>query len=1352
MYPWSTKPNPKLSAGFFSKLILWWANEILSKGYHRHLEDRDVYEVLPEDSSIILVNDLAREWEKELYQWRTSGQSSLLRALLRCYGSQLIGCGITLFLEESLKIGLVVLIGELIWSFEASSSYTQLDIYLLALGISLAYLFMSIVSHTRFHFYHQGLKIQSAVTGLIYRKILKLSYNNILGEVAESPLNLIASDAKRLETSILMVQHVWIGIAEACAIVPLLWLYVGFGPVCLVAVAVLTLLIPFQLIMGHQFAKQGGRAKIYRSTRATIMEELIATMKFLKINCWERPFTSHIAITRRNETRYNERASQLRGLTAAIHVAFSKIAVFLVILVYVMIGHSFSAKQVIVMLALVEILHTNFSLFLPWCAADGAQLLNSIKKIQDFLTLEEKTLEHDNLQDEPSLAKDTVIKFNDYSANWNINTYRTKTVLDDINLEIKRGQFVCITGPRGSGKSSILSSILGELQTASGSIQVKGKLGYISKHSWIFAGSIRDNVLFSADFDSDRYRRIIDACELVHDIERYSAGDLSEIRDQDITPDDGIRVRLALARAIYNDADIFLLDDPFSLMEISITNRILTRCLHGLLRDKTIILISNNAHQHKAATQVIEIEGGRVTSVIEYDKYLKADGNGYESLRDCRGLISKKIANGDLPEKVIGELEKLKKLHTTDIDEVEIELEMWERYFYELSVFEDGEKLVPRSRDSGLMEVTWRTYLRYFNLGWGVCGIVLLGLLLFLTQVSYVMFDWWLAYWVIQNEQLNQPNATVSDPISLNRSEMNGVLILLGVGLSLLILVLCRSVTYYGLMGKIARILHRRVVNAVMSAPLQYVQANESQLTKMFSTDMFIIDDAMLVQMFDTLQFFFSGLCTVVLIGGCNPWMFLLLIPQTIIYIFLRYYYLAAACDLRQLESHAKEQAYTHVSNTMHGIRPIRSLDSQERYLRHFDHKQDHLTATSYLMIEANQWLAVRLDCILIILVTMLAFISVVAASDLRGSLVGLALVYGVRLHWLCHLSTRQSSQLAHMMTSVSRLLHHKNLEAEGPIRTTLDLAQNWPPYGIITYEGTTLQYKEKSPKVLRNFWCCFRAYEKVGVLRRKGADPHALISSLLHLVPYKGSIWIDAVNLREVALSDLRERICVIPDDPKLISGSLRQNLDPLSKLTDVMLWKVLEDVQMKTKVECLPNKLHTIVSTDKPIFSSAQIQLLCLARALLKGTTVLVLEEIQTCYDARANSAIQSILRSRFEQCTVIVITHRIQSVVDFDRVLIMDNGRVLEYDPPHILLQNPLGIFKQMFSELSAKDAILLREMAQYKFENKPYVPPPMDERTLHPESDKAFSRPSRNFLPAFQTSRLTSVLSNLTPSNI
>ncbi|XP_009948351.1 PREDICTED: multidrug resistance-associated protein 4-like, partial [Leptosomus discolor] len=436
------------------------------------------------------------------------------------------------------------------------------------------------------------------------------------------------------------------------------------------------------------------------------------------------------------------------------------------------------------------------------------------------------------------------------------------------------------------------------------------------------------------------------------------------------------------------------------------------------------------------------------------------------------------------------------------------------------------------------------------------------------------------------------------------------------------------------------------------------------------------------------------------------PWILIPLVPLFIIFIFLRRYFLDTSRDIKRLESTTRSPVFSHLSSSLQGLWTIRALKAEERFQKLFDAHQDLHSEAWFLFLTTSRWFAVRLDAICAIFVIVVAFGSLLLAKTLDAGQVGLALSYAITLMGTFQWGVRQSAEVENLMISVERVMEYTELEKEAPWETNKHPPPEWPSQGMIAFENVNFTYSLDGPLVLRHLSVLIKPKEKVGIVGRTGAGKSSLIAALFRLAEPEGRIWIDKYLTSELGLHDLRKKISIIPQEPVLFTGTMRKNLDPFNEYTDEELWNALEEVQLKEVVEDLPNKMEMQLAESGSNFSVGQRQLVCLARAVLKKNRILIIDEATANVDPRTDEFIQKTIREKFAHCTVLTIAHRLNTIIDSDRIMVLDAGRLKEYGEPYILLQEQDGLFYKMVQQVGKTEAASLIETAKRVYFSKNY----------------------------------------------
>uniref|UniRef100_A0A4W5PD84 Multidrug resistance-associated protein 4 n=1 Tax=Hucho hucho TaxID=62062 RepID=A0A4W5PD84_9TELE len=1194
------KDNPSATANLLSKIFFCWLNPLFRIGYKRRLEEHDMYKVLPEDGSERLGEDLQWYWDQEVQRAAKDLRTpKLTKALIACYWRSYSVIGIFTLIEEIIKVIQPVLLGKLIWYFESHDPDNMDALYEAcgyAAGISLSTLGLAALHHLYFyHVQRAGMKIRVAMCHMIYRKALCLN-STALGKTTTGQIvNLLSNDVNKFDEVTIFLHYLWVGPLQAAAVMVLLWHEIG--PSCLAGMAVLVILMPIQTLFGRLFSSLRGTTAALTDNRIRTMNEVVSGIRIIKMYAWEKPFAALVDEVRRKEISKIMKSSYLRGLNMASFFVASKIIVFITFTVYVLMGNRISASRVFVAVSLYGAVRLTVTLFFPNAIEKVSEALISIRRIKNFLMLEEVRMVQD-LGLPVAEKKDCMVEIKDLICYW--NKALDSPTLQNLSFTLRSEQLLAVIGPVGAGKSSLLSTILGELTPDKGVVKFKGELTYASQQPWIFPGTIRSNILFGKALHPQKYERVLRACALQRDMELLPDGDLEVIGDRGATLSGGQKARVSLARAVYQDADIYLLDDPLSAVDAEVGKHLFEQCICGLLRKKPRILVTHQLQYLKAADQILVLK----------------------EVSMCMG----------------------------GSNAVPYHLYSWVAHFVTIPV----QHMVEESRSEGTIGL--HLYLKYFRAG---ANILVLLALVFLNLLAHV-------------------------------SGLTGATIIFG---------FLRSLVFFNVLVNSAQTLHNRMFTAILRTPVRFFDVNPiGRILNRFSKDIGYLDSLLPWTFVDFIQVFLQILGVIIVAAVVIPWILIPVVPLLIVFLFLRRYFLQTSRDIKRLESTTRSPVFSHLSSSLQGLWTIRAFKAQQRFQQAFDAHQDLHSEAWFLFLTTSRWFALRLDGICSIFVTITTFGCLFLRDDLKAGSVGLALSYAVTLVGMFQWGVRQSAEVENMMTSVERVVEYTELESEAPWETDKRPPPDWPRHGFITFDQVNFSYFSDSPLVLKNITAVFRSREKVGIVGRTGAGKSSLISALFRLAEPDGRISIDGVLTAEIGLHTLRQRISIIPQDPVLFTGTMRKNLDPFSQHTDEDLWNALGEVQLRTVVEELPGRLETVLAESGSNFSVGQRQLVCLARAILRRNKILIIDEATANVDPRTDGLIQQTIREKFRECTVLTIAHRLNTIIDCDRILVLDAGRIQEYDEPYVLLQNQEGVFYQTVQQTGKAEAASLFHAAK------------------------------------------------------
>uniref|UniRef100_F7GAD5 ATP binding cassette subfamily C member 4 (PEL blood group) n=1 Tax=Callithrix jacchus TaxID=9483 RepID=F7GAD5_CALJA len=1273
------KPNPLQDANLCSRVFFWWLNPLFKIGHKRRLEEDDMYSVLPEVRSQHLGEELQGFWDKEVLRAGNDAQKpSLTRAIIKCYWKSYLVLGIFTLIEESTKVIQPIFLGKIINYFEHYDPMDSVALhkaYAYAAVLTFCTLILAILHHL--YFYHvqcAGMRLRVAMCHMIYRKALRLS-NMAMGKTTTGQIvNLLSNDVNKFDQVTVFLHFLWAGPLQAIAVTALLWMEIGIS--CLAGMAVLIVLLPLQSCFG----------KLFSSLRKEISKIL--------------------------------RSSYLRGMNLASFFSASKIIVFVTFTTYVLLGKVITASRVFVAVTLYGAVRLTVTLFFPSAIERVSEAIVSIRRIQNFLLLDEISQRNRQL---PSDGKN-MVHVQDFTAFWD-KASETPT-LQGLSFTVRPGELLAVVGPVGAGKSSLLSAVLGELAPSHGLVNVRGRIAYVSQQPWVFSGTVRSNILFGKKYEKERYEKVIKACALKKDLQLLEDGDLTVIGDRGTTLSGGQKARVNLARAVYQDADIYLLDDPLSAVDAEVSRHLFELCICQTLHEKITILVTHQLQYLKAASQILILKDGKMVQKGTYTEFLKSG-------LDFGSLLKKDNEEGEqlsVPETPT--------LRNRTFSESSVWSQQSSRPSLKDGAVESQDTenvpatLSEENRSEG--KVGFKAYKNYFRAGAHWIVIIFLVLLNAAAQVAYVLQDWWLSYWANKQSALN---GTVNGGGNVTqRLDLNWYLgIYSGLTVATVLFGIARSLLVFYVLVNSSQTLHNKMFESILKAPVLFFDRNPiGRILNRFSKDIGHLDDLLPLTFLDFIQTLLQVVGVVSVAVAVIPWIAIPLVPLGIVFIFLRRYFLETSRDVKRLESTTRSPVFSHLSSSLQGLWTIRAYKAEERCQELFDAHQDLHSEAWFLFLTTSRWLAVRLDAICAMFVIVVAFGSLILAKTLDAGQVGLALSYALTLMGMFQWCVRQSAEVENMMISVERVIEYTDLEKEAPWEYQKRPPPAWPHEGVIIFDNVNFMYSLDGPLVLKHLTALIKSREKVGIVGRTGAGKSSLISALFRLSEPEGKIWIDKILTTEIGLHDLRKKMSIIPQEPVLFTGTMRKNLDPFDEHTDEELWNALQEVQLKETIEDLPGKMDTELAESGSNFSVGQRQLVCLARAILRKNKILIIDEATANVDPRTDELIQKKIREKFAHCTVLTIAHRLNTIIDSDKIMVLDSGRLKEYDEPYVLLQNKESLFYKMVQQLGKAEAAALTETAKQVYFKRNY---PHIGHTDHMVTNTSSGQPST--LAIFET---------------
>uniref|UniRef100_A0ABK0LI83 ATP binding cassette subfamily C member 4 n=1 Tax=Rattus norvegicus TaxID=10116 RepID=A0ABK0LI83_RAT len=1277
------KPNPLQDANLCSRLFFWWLNPLFKAGHKRRLEEDDMFSVLPEDRSKHLGEELQGYWDKEVLRAKKDARKpSLTKAIVKCYWKSYLILGIFTLIEETTRVVQPIFLGKIIDYFEKYDSDDSAALhtaYGYAAVLSLCTLILAILHHL--YFYHvqcAGMRIRVAMCHMIYRKALRLS-NSAMGKTTTGQIvNLLSNDVNKFDQVTIFLHFLWAGPLQAIGVTILLWVEIGIS--CLAGLAILVILLPLQSCIGKLFSSLRSKTAAFTDARIRTMNEVITGMRIIKMYAWEKSFADLITNLRKKEISKILGSSYLRGMNMASFFIANKVILFVTFTTYVLLGNKITASHVFVAMTLYGAVRLTVTLFFPSAIERVSEAVVSVRRIKNFLLLDELP---ERKAQEPSDGK-AIVHVQDFTAFWD-KALDTPT-LQGLSFTARPGELLAVVGPVGAGKSSLLSAVLGELPPTSGLVSVHGRIAYVSQQPWVFSGTVRSNILFGRKYEKERYEKVIKACALKKDLQLLEDGDLTVIGDRGATLSGGQKARVNLARAVYQDADIYLLDDPLSAVDAEVGKHLFQLCICQTLHEKITILVTHQLQYLKAASHILILKDGEMVQKGTYTEFLKSGV-------DFGSLLKKENEEAE-PSPVPG----TPTLRNRTFSEASIWSQQSSRPSLKDGVpdAQDAENTQAAQPEESRSEgrIGFKAYKNYFSAGASWFFIIFLVLLNLMGQVynDTHALPWYL-------------HAPCSVPFRWGLQWGWGVLP--GLTAVTVLFGIARSLLVFYVLVNASQTLHNRMFESILKAPVLFFDRNPiGRILNRFSKDIGHMDDLLPLTFLDFIQTLLLVVSVIAVAAAVIPWILIPLVPLSIIFVVLRRYFLETSRDVKRLESTTRSPVFSHLSSSLQGLWTIRAYKAEERCQELFDAHQDLHSEAWFLFLTTSRWFAVRLDAICAVFVIVVAFGSLVLAKTLDAGQVGLALSYSLTLMGMFQWSVRQSAEVENMMISVERVIEYTDLEKEAPWECRKRPPPGWPHEGVIVFDNVNFTYSLDGPLVLKHLTALIKSREKVGIVGRTGAGKSSLISALFRLSEPEGKIWIDKILTTEIGLHDLRKKMSIIPQEPVLFTGTMRKNLDPFNEHSDEELWKALEEVQLKEAIEDLPGKMDTELAESGSNFSVGQRQLVCLARAILKKNRILIIDEATANVDPRTDELIQQKIREKFAQCTVLTIAHRLNTIIDSDKIMVLDSGRLREYDEPYVLLQNPESLFYKMVQQLGKGEAAALTETAKQVYFRRNY----------------------------------------------
>ncbi|KAG1737506.1 ABC protein [Suillus paluster] len=1152
-----------------------------------------------------------------------------------------------------------------------------------------------------------GVLARAALITCIYERGVNLTGKARVKLNNAALVNHISTDVSRIDACAqwFMAYYLQAWTAPIQVTVCLIILLTELGPSALAGFSLFVLIIPIQerlMTLQHRVRLESMK---WTDQRAKVLLEVFGAMRVVKYFSYEVPFLQRIFELRKKELRGIRRILHSSSANMALAISLPVLAATLAFVTYTLTTHNFNVAVIFSSLSLFQLLRQPM-MFMPRAlsaipdASSAIQRLTHVfraelisgdalvidKDQEPALLVKDATFEWESVEKEsgeafsskkgthgsggPPRGKDKSAKEDKATEKSapgrDVPLFRVKNV----TMTIPRGQLVAVVGRVGSGKSSLLQGLIGEMRKVSGKVSFGGRVGYCPQTAWIQNATLRDNIIFGQSFEEDKYWRVLETACLLPDLQLLPDGDLTEIGEKGINLSGGQKQRVNIARALYFDPDIVIFDDPLSAVDAHVGKSLFQDAIVGALRNRgvTVILVTHAIHFLSQVDHIYTLNNGVITESGSYDELISCGGDFARLDLEFGGHASEG-KDEDQAEEVTPQI-------GVTIEDVKLKPKKARANATGSGKLE-GRLIVKEKRSTG--SVSWRVYWAYLVAARGSITGPLVVFFMLAMQGSQILNSYTLVWW--EGNKFDRP-------ISFYQT-LYGCL---GVGQAIFTFLLSAGMDFMAFY--VSRNLHHKSVRNVFYARMSFFDTTPmGRVLSIFGKDIDSVDNQLALSMRLLVLTLTSVVGSIIIVAFLEPYFIIAVFFILMGYSYFAAFYRASAREIKRLDSMLRSLLYAHFSETLTGLPTIRSYGEMKRFIAANRYYVDLENRALYLVVTNQRWLAIRLDFMGGILVFVVALLAVIDVSGINAAQIGLVLTY----------TTMLSQMLVQYVEgdTIPEEAPHEIEERKPPAR--------WPEYGVVEFNDVKLAYRPGLPNVLRGISVKVKGGEKIGVVGRTGAGKSSLMLALFRIVELSGgSITIDGVDISTIGLKDLRSKISIIPQDPLLFSGTMRSNLDPFSQHDDAELWDALHrsclvDSSTTSKHSSssdgirskgIPTSRHNLddtIESEGANLSVGERSLLSLARALVKDCKVVVLDEATASVDLETDNKIQQTIQTEFKDRTLLCIAHRLRTIISYDRILVLDAGLVAEFDTPSNLFKVEGGLFRGMCerSNISLKD---------------------------------------------------------------
>ena len=840
-------------------------------------------------------------------------------------------------------------------------------------------------------------------------------------------------------------------------------------------------------------------------------------------------------------------------------------------------------------------------------------------------------------------------------------------ILKNINVEIKKGEFICVIGEVGCGKSSFLQAILNNMLPLQGSVKlyVNGSISYVSQIPWIRNATIKDNILFYQPYDEERYNKVIDLSQLRQDLDIFEAGDLTEIGEKGVNLSGGQKARISIARALYAEKDIYIFDDPISALDANVGMKVMKNCIIKHLSNKTRILVTHALQYVPFANRIIYMNKGEIKWMGTYQEIKEQDffKSFYEKMN------RQNSSEGPMLEKKTSQERRDEFLRRDSSDEIDKNLERNKRK--QLNTGKIKKITKEEVQETGKVKMSvHKDFL--LKIG-GICTILIMLVLMIIMDLSRSAQDLWLGYWTEHQEQ---------------SKNMFYFLIFSLFGVAGCAFTYCKLKVQSNCNIRASRTIHKEMVESLIRAPIPtfHETVPKGQILNRFSSDINSVDRGGMDSFLNILSTAISFTTCIGICGYYEPYSLLTIPPILYVGQKISTFYRNSSRELQRMESGKRSPVLNLCNEVIPGTTTIRAFGFQQKYMSLFHEKVDEHMKFRIITNGCNQWYDMNLDLISFSFVGFLIVFTILFKNKFSASAVAIIYTYCDKMKSSLIGGLHTLTSYENSMIGYERCVEYTKCPSEAPKKkVTDDVLGSWPHKGKIEFINFSVKYRPDTEIVLKDINFVIQGKEKVGIVGRTGSGKSTITLCLFRILEAtEGRIMIDDVDISSIGLDKLRNNLTIIPQDPALMEGTLRYNIDPLDKCSDNDIIRIMEKIGFDYIIKRNNQGLQQEIAEGGSNLSVGEKQLICITRAILRKSKIIIMDEATASIDYKTEEMIQKAISDLLNDSTFITIAHRIKTIINYDKILTLDNGRIVDYDSPKNLLNDKTTLFYELYSK--------------------------------------------------------------------